>query len=224
MSDIWHSIGSDFASFDTAYVVRLIFAMVLGGMVGIEREVRDKPAGFRTIILICVGSCLFTIISQSIGGPDWDTTRIAAQIVSGIGFLGAGAILRDRGSVFGLTTAATIWAVAAIGMAVGFGELALGTVGAVAILSALFLFDSIERWIGQRRDLQEYNILAKNTPERIAQMRKIFRQHRLRSRKYTFYEDEDSLVFHIVAMGTKANHDKLRTELATSSEYTLRRR
>ncbi len=207
-----------------AYVVRLVFATVLGGMVGIEREVRDKPAGFRTIILICVGSCLFTIISQSIGGPDWDTTRIAAQIVSGIGFLGAGAILRDRGSVFGLTTAATIWAVAAIGMAVGFGELALGTLGAAAILSALFLFDSIERWIGNRRDLQEYHVLAKNTPERISQMKELFRQHYLRSRKYTFYEDEDSLVFHVVAMGAKVNHDKLRTKLASSSEYTLRRR
>ncbi len=223
MSEIWHNIGSDFSSFDWAYIVRLVFATVLGGLVGLEREVRDKPAGFRTIILICVGSCLFAIISQSVGGPDWDSTRIAAQIVSGIGFLGAGAILRDRGSVFGLTTAATIWAVAAIGMAVGFGELALGVAGAVAILSALFLFDSIERWIGRRRDLQEYHILAKNTPDRIDLIKDLFYQHHLRCRKYSFYEDEDSLVFHIVAMGAKINHNKLRSKLASSSEYTLRR-
>ncbi len=223
MPDIWHNIGSDFASFDLSYVVRLVFAVILGGLVGLEREVRDKPAGFRTIILICVGACLFTILSQSIGSPDWNTTRIAAQIVTGIGFLGAGAILRDRGSVFGLTTAATIWAVAAIGMAVGFGELALGTLGAITILAALFLFDSIERWIGQRRDLQEYRIVAKNTPDRITQINDLFRRHRLRCRKQLFYEDEDSLVFHIVAMGAKNNHDKLRTKLATSSEYTLRR-
>jgi len=223
MPDIWHNISSDFASFDLSYVVRLVFAVILGGLVGLEREVRDKPAGFRTIILICVGACLFTILSQLIGSPDWNTTRIAAQIVTGIGFLGAGAILRDRGSVFGLTTAATIWAVAAIGMAVGFGELALGTLGAVTILAALFLFDSIEHWIGRRRDLQEYRIVAKNTPDRITQINDLFSRHRLRCRKQLFYEDEDSLVFHIVAMGAKNNHDKLRTKLAISSEYTLRR-
>jgi uncharacterized membrane protein YhiD involved in acid resistance len=108
---------------------KLILATILGGAVGMERELAGKPAGLRTNILICVGAALFTQLSVDIarigytptGAPYGDTTRIAAQIVSGIGFLGAGAILHGGGSVVGLTTAATIWVVAAIGTAVGAG-------------------------------------------------------------------------------------------------------
>ena len=111
-------------------LVKLLVAAALGAVVGAEREVSGKPAGLRTTILICVGSALFTHLSVSIGEigkattgqPYGDVTRIAAQIVAGIGFLGAGAILHAGGSVLGLTTAATIWAVAAIGMAAGAGE------------------------------------------------------------------------------------------------------
>jgi putative Mg2+ transporter-C (MgtC) family protein len=107
----------------------LVLATILGGAIGMEREVAGKPAGLRTNILICVGAALFTQLSVDIarigftpaGAPYGDTTRIAAQIVSGIGFLGAGAILHGGGSVVGLTTAATIWVVAAIGAAVGAG-------------------------------------------------------------------------------------------------------
>ncbi|MGH7649672.1 MAG: MgtC/SapB family protein [Gemmatimonadaceae bacterium] len=110
-------------------LVKLVVAVVLGGAVGLEREVSAKPAGLRTTILICVGAALFTHLSITIGQvsltpagqPYGDVTRIAAQIVTGIGFLGAGAILHGRGSVIGLTTAATIWVVAAIGMATGAG-------------------------------------------------------------------------------------------------------
>lgn len=108
---------------------KLLLATLLGGAIGLEREVAGKPAGLRTNILICVGAVLFTQLSIDIarigftpaGAPYGDTTRIAAQIVSGIGFLGAGAILHGGGSVVGLTTAATIWVVAAIGAAVGAG-------------------------------------------------------------------------------------------------------
>ena len=108
---------------------KLVLATILGGAVGMERELAGKPAGLRTNILICVGAALFTQLSVDIarigyttaGAPYGDTTRIAAQIVSGIGFLGAGAILHGGGSVVGLTTAATIWVVAAIGTAVGAG-------------------------------------------------------------------------------------------------------
>jgi putative Mg2+ transporter-C (MgtC) family protein len=108
---------------------KLLLATILGGAIGMEREVAGKPAGLRTNILICVGAALFTQLSIDIaqvgftpvGAPYGDTTRIAAQIVSGIGFLGAGAILHGGGSVVGLTTAATIWVVAAIGAAVGAG-------------------------------------------------------------------------------------------------------
>ena len=106
-------------------IFKIMLAGILGGIVGYEREATDKPAGLRTLMLVAVGSAIFTIVSvQLAGGKDYaDVTRIAAQVVTGIGFLGAGAIIRDRGSVEGITTAAAIWATAAIGLLVGAGLL-----------------------------------------------------------------------------------------------------
>lgn len=101
-------------------LIKLGMAVLVGGIVGAEREYRDKAAGFRTIILITVGSAMFTIFSMSM---DPGFTRIAANIVTGIGFLGAGAIVREHGRVGGLTTAATIWLAAALGMGIAGGEL-----------------------------------------------------------------------------------------------------
>jgi putative Mg2+ transporter-C (MgtC) family protein len=207
----------------TEFILRVLAAIVFGGVVGIERELRDKPAGFRTIILICVGACVFTIISQAVGGSDWESTRIAAQIVSGIGFLGAGAILRERASIIGLTTAATIWAVAAIGMAAGYGLISLGALGTVVILVALFGMDYIEHWVGERRDIQEYLIETANRPAAFGELSKLFKSARLQTRKRTCYEDGTSLVFFIVAMGGKEHHEQMRKQIAASKEYTLRK-
>jgi len=106
---------------------------VLGGFIGLERELRGYPAGIRTIALVALGSCLFTDISRLLGGDD----RVAAQIVTGIGFLGAGVIFREGISVKGITTAATIWSAAAVGMAVGTELYIVGVVGAVAVFAIL---------------------------------------------------------------------------------------
>lgn len=206
---------------DPALILRVVAAVVLGGLVGLERELHDKPAGFRTIILICVGACVFTIVSEVVGSQDWDRTRIAAQIVTGIGFLGAGAILRDRKSVIGLTTAATIWAVAAIGMAVGFGEYGLALTGTAALLVVLFLFDMVENWIGDSRDIQDHRFQAVKAPDALDRVVAMFEQAGLQARHRTFHEDGDVLVFQIRAMGAKKNHEKLRLDLARSDDYTL---
>ena len=111
-------------------LLSIIFAVIFGAVIGIEREFHGKAAGLRTNILICLGAAVFTIISERMtAGTEGSVTRIAAQIVTGVGFLGAGAIIQDRGGVHGLTTAATIWLVASIGMACGarFYQLALIT-------------------------------------------------------------------------------------------------
>ncbi|UCE59606.1 MAG: MgtC/SapB family protein [Phycisphaerales bacterium] len=208
---------------DTEYAIRLLAAVILGGFIGLEREFRDKPAGFRTIVLISIGACVFTIASQVIGGPDFNSTRIAAQIVTGIGFLGAGSILRERYNVVGLTTAATIWAVAAIGMATGFGMFSLAGWGTAAILVALLAFDVVEKWIGGWRDVQQYHIATPNTDDALKRIDELFGQAHLQTRKRAWHEDGPSLVFHIWAMGRKGRHEQLRMTLARSEEYELRR-
>jgi putative Mg2+ transporter-C (MgtC) family protein len=116
--------------------LQLGLATLLGGVVGLERELSGKPAGLRTNILICMGSVLFTALSMTMGGPAADPTRVAAQIVTGVGFIGAGTILHARGQVVGLTSAATIWVVAAIGVALGAGLYleALGTTVLVVLV------------------------------------------------------------------------------------------
>lgn len=205
------------------HVVRILVAVVLGGLIGFERELQDKPAGFRTIILICVGACVFTVVSEAMGGPEFQSTRIAAQVVTGIGFLGAGAILRDRQAVYGLTTAATIWAVAAIGMAAGFGRLGLAAFGTVVILMALWIFDWVEHWIGHSRDLQRYRVAMPKTDDALERIETLFREGGLKVRKRSWYEEEENLIVLVVAMGPKANHESIRIAITRSSEYTLRR-
>lgn len=118
---------------------KLLAAMAGGALIGLEREVHSKPAGFRTNIMICLGSALFTVLSVRLAeGGVADRARIAAQIVTGVGFLGAGAIIHLRRHVVGLTTAATIWVVASVGMAFGAGAFALGAVGTVLTTAVLF--------------------------------------------------------------------------------------
>jgi putative Mg2+ transporter-C (MgtC) family protein len=133
---------------------RLSLGLVLGAVIGLERELHRQPAGFRTHSLVALGAALFTIISAyGFIGAGIDPTRITAQIVSGIGFIGAGTILQHRGSIRGLTTAASLWAVAAIGMAAGAGMLVMAVVGTALIIVVLAVFDRIEAFARRRLDL-----------------------------------------------------------------------
>ena len=153
-------------------VLRLLLAAVLAGAIGLEREVRDQPAGFRTHMLVSLGACLFAVISAYGWVPFTednpgvlirvDPTRIAAQIVTGIGFLGAGAILRSGMSVRGLTTAASLWVVAAIGAAIGLGSYVVGAATAlIALLTLLFLRPLRQRLVrGMKPDHEEYVVRA----------------------------------------------------------------
>ena len=125
-------------------VLSIILAVVFGAAIGLEREVSGKSAGLRTNVLICLGAAVFTIISKQIGGTQQDSlTRIAAGIVTGVGFLGAGAIIQDRGGVHGLTTAATIWLVASIGMACGAGFYSLAVISTFVAIVVLIGFGQL---------------------------------------------------------------------------------
>ena len=130
---------------------RLALGLVLGAVIGFERELHRQPAGFRTHSLVALGAALFTIISAyGFAGAAVDPTRIAAQIVSGIGFIGAGTILQYRGNIRGLTTAASLWSVAAVGMAAGAGMLAMAAIGTVLIVVVLALLDRVEAFAKAR--------------------------------------------------------------------------
>jgi putative Mg2+ transporter-C (MgtC) family protein len=133
-------------------VISIILAVVLGGAVGLEREIKGKFAGLRTNTLICLGAAVFTIISKQMGGgQESSLTRIAAGVVAGVGFLGAGAIIQDRGGIHGLTSAATIWIVASIGMACGAGFLLLAATSTITALIVLTGLTPLEKWVGSLR-------------------------------------------------------------------------
>jgi putative Mg2+ transporter-C (MgtC) family protein len=129
---------------DTELIQRLLLAAVIGGFIGAERELRRKSAGFRTNILIGLGAAIFTIAGMNMSTGSSDPARVAAQVVTGIGFLGAGAILRNRDGVHGLTTAATVWVNAALGVAAGGGQFHLAIVGGAIVIAVLLVLGPIE--------------------------------------------------------------------------------
>ena len=155
-------------------LLRLLVAAGLGGAIGLERELRDHEAGFRTHLLVSLGACVFTLVSayawtdwtfSTASGVVFDPTRIAAQIVTGIGFLGAGAIIVRGISVRGLTTAATLWVVAAIGMAAGTGYYAVGIGAAVLVLISLGPLKLISTRLVSRVRPEEAELAIQLVPE-----------------------------------------------------------
>jgi putative Mg2+ transporter-C (MgtC) family protein len=138
-----------FHDLNTVIVGRLLLAALLGGAVGLERELRHKPAGLRTMMLISIGAALFTIMSYEMAGDvGGDHTRIAAQIIPGIGFIGAGVVLRERGAVTGITSAATIFMIASVGMTVGAGFPVTAVFTTLLLLVSLVFLGLVEDRIG----------------------------------------------------------------------------
>ena len=175
--------------------VKILAALILGAVIGLEREVSDKAAGLRTNVLICVGACLFTILSGKFTAGS-DPTRIAAQIVSGIGFLGAGAIMREGDRITGLTTAATIWIVAAIGTAVGFSHYTLACLTTVSVLLIQLVFTKLDILIDNWRERHTFRITSKFDDKSLEEIRTIFRgahirvlRHKLMKKNNQFHSE-----------------------------------
>jgi putative Mg2+ transporter-C (MgtC) family protein len=134
----------------TTIITRLAISIVIGGVIGIERELEHKPAGLRTIILVCLGSTIFMLIGLELGLAVSELGRIVAGVVTGIGFLGAGAIIRARGEVYGLTTAATIWLASGLGLAIGAGYYILATISGIFVLVVLRLLGVVEKVLSKK--------------------------------------------------------------------------
>jgi putative Mg2+ transporter-C (MgtC) family protein len=187
---------------------KILLALLLGGLLGAEREFRDKAAGFRTLILISVGACLFTLFSIHMGDPD-DPTRIAANIVTGIGFLGAGVILREGARVTGLTTAAMIWLSAALGMGVGSGQIWISVAATLIILVVMWLFPVLEGAIDRLRETRTYEITLPTLAEKVTHLESVFRKCGLRVYSHRQTKSGDHLMCVWEVRGTPKDHEAM---------------
>ena len=145
----------------------VLLSILLGGSIGLERELKGKAAGLRTNILICMGAALFTQVGMSMAGSTPDKSRIAAQIVTGVGFLGAGTILHGKGTISGLTSAATIWLVAAIGCAVGAGEIAMASGATLITIFVLGGLGRVEDYIRRTSRISKVTVEVDAGPNRV---------------------------------------------------------
>ncbi len=164
------------AEFDPFHaLLKLVVAVVFGGLVGWQREARDRPAGLRTHVLVCVGSAVYTLSSLSFSGPSADPGRVAAQVATGMGFLGAGTIIRHGNVVRGLTTAASLWAVAAIGICVGIGGEVfwVGGIATAVVLLTLTALRSVEQKLLARGRLVHLNIRLQGGPTRMQDVERL---------------------------------------------------
>jgi len=161
-------------------VLKLVLAVALGGLIGLEREARDKPAGLRTNILVCLGSTmLMTLavgIAQAKGGGGDSLVRLAAAVATGIGFLGAGAIMQSRGMIHGLTTASTIWVVAALGLVIGAGYYIPSLVFTLVVIGTLLAFRKFEEKY-HRESAFRYSVRLPESPELLARLRRMSFHH-----------------------------------------------
>src|SRR5713226_234808 len=159
-------------------LARLVLAALLGGIIGLEREVKHKPAGLRTNMFICFGAALFTVLSDVLaGGHTGDHTRIAAQIIPGIGFIGAGSILHTRGLTTGLTTAATLFVVASVGMAAGGGLYMTAAFATGLVLVALFALGHLEETFNIKLLMSSYEVTGASVEEITNEVNRILESH-----------------------------------------------
>lgn len=183
----------------TDVIIRLLVAFALGAIIGFERQYHDKPAGFTTNTLICLGSAVFSMVSlisaQHYGG---DPARIAAQIVTGVGFLGAGSIIREGNKISGLTTAAGIWVVAAIGMAAGYGEFHLACFGVACVIILQIFLRKALNFFNSVKTYEYLTVKCEPNMEIVAKVEKCIKEAGATILKKDFYKTDGKLVLKLV--------------------------
>ncbi len=180
-------------------LARLLLAAILGGFIGLERQLRHKPAGLRTNMFICFGSAMFTVLSRQLAGTEADSARIAAQIIPGIGFIGAGSILHARASVTGLTTAATLFVVASVGMAAGGGLYLTAIFATGIILLALVVLGGMERTFSLKSLITTYEVTGHNVDGMLREVNRLLdaEQLTMHSVHITSVDQDFRLVFSV---------------------------
>ncbi|GAB3540117.1 MgtC/SapB family protein [Spirosoma fluminis] len=196
-------------------IIRLTAALMMGGVIGAEREYHGKAAGFRTMILICVGSALFTLVSGRVGSSD---DRIAANIVNGIGFLGAGIILREDNRVRGLTTAATVWAVSALGMCLGSGLYDIALIGFAFIIGPLLILANLTRRIQRLNQTRDYRIVTAFRNKTLDQYEEFFEECGLSPSRNQQQRIGDQIIGQWRVEGSERNHEKCIKRLLNDPE------
>ena len=205
-----------YSNFYIFVLFRLILACVLGGIIGYERENTNRPAGFRTHILVCVGAALVMVTSEYIFEKyryqtNIDPARLGAQVISGIGFLGAGTIIREGASVRGLTTAASLWAVSCVGIAAGIGFYEGALFAAIIIYITLIVLKKLEKYFTKKARLSVLHIKAQNLPGQIGAIGTILGKHNITIKKINFATEDDeeevSIRFLLKIPGTSSRQD-----------------
>lgn len=194
------------------YLLRLLFAALVGGAIGLEREIKGKPAGMRTNILMCLGSCLIMILSMHVAqnsGKMADPGRIAAQVVTGIGFLGAGTIIRSRVSVTGLTSAATLWFVAALGLVIGFGDYVLALAATVLMIITLTFLRTVERHIEVSNQLHILRLNVTAEGKSLAHVHRVLIEHRISPDDVDLKRDDGGVTIAIEYVATEKKHERV---------------
>src|SRR5712664_87109 len=196
-----------------ALVAQVGLATLLGGAIGLERELGGKPAGLRTNILICIGSVLYTHLSIAMVGAGADPTRVAGQIVTGVGFIGAGTILHARGAVVGLTSAATIWVVAAIGVALGSGYYAEALLATLVVLVVLQGLGRIEIVVERQSTRSKISVHARPGPTVLEDLETLVRRTGLTIVRHESRRENVDLVVDFDLSGPKRLHDQVMIAL-----------
>jgi len=195
-------------------VGRLLLAALLGGVVGLERELRHKPAGLRTIMLISLGAALFTIISSQMASNfGGDHTRIAAQIITGIGFIGAGVVIRERGGIMGITSAATIFVIASVGMACGAGMPVTAVFTTLLLLVALVALGFAEDRLGFHSRLMNFRLTADAASGTIESIHSMVTEAGIEAHRWQSHKTDGGLVVEFDADVTRPQERQLLGKL-----------
>jgi len=205
VQDILRAIAHDLR---LELLFQLALSVLLGGAIGLERELRSKPAGLRTNVLICMGATLFTVLSSRVSGGHGDPARIAAQVLTGVGFIGAGTILHLRGAVTGLTSAATIWVVTAIGMAVG-STAYVEAIGATALVGVVLVgLGRAEKLIARRATRSRLSVHMRPEANAVEELETLVRATGVEIEKTTSRMENVDLVVELDLFGPKHLHDQ----------------